>query len=319
METKQNPVLIVNRSGSTAEILFYGTIGGYDGISSKDFVNTLQALERQFTQIDLRINSQGGDVFEGIAIINAIKQSSAKIIGYIDSLAASMAAVIALSLKECYISQYARVMTHKVTAGCHGTDEEMQRMSQLIASVEADLISIIATKAKITKEEAKRVYVTNTDKWLTANEAVQAGFVNGIFDSATTSSFASNSARANNLVNSGVSAKQVSAGMESVLFVSWDEMGTTGKLKALKDTNPQLYAFKFKQEFGKYPADIILDHSAQQCFEMTTRHVEWQTLRAMTYEQLHKANKVTRLKELDARAHDEKLQAFKAAVNTRMS
>ncbi len=76
------------------EIYIYDEIG-YWGVTARQFVNDLKALG-DVTHINLHINSPGGDVFDGIAIFNALKHHGASITVHIDGLAASMASVIAM-------------------------------------------------------------------------------------------------------------------------------------------------------------------------------------------------------------------------------
>ncbi|WP_432263881.1 Clp protease ClpP, partial [Escherichia coli] len=78
-----------------ADIYIYDEIGFW-GVTAKQFVSELNALG-DITHINLHINSPGGDVFEGIAIFNALKNQGATITVYVDGVAASMASVIAMA------------------------------------------------------------------------------------------------------------------------------------------------------------------------------------------------------------------------------
>ncbi|EJG5998212.1 Clp protease ClpP, partial [Listeria monocytogenes] len=83
-----------------AELYLYGTIGNgwFDDITSgnvKEFLNTSDV-----SQLNVHVNSGGGDVFESIAIHNLLKSHSAKISIYIDGLAGSGASVIAMAGDE---------------------------------------------------------------------------------------------------------------------------------------------------------------------------------------------------------------------------
>lgn len=79
---------------SDADIYIYDEIGFW-GVTAKQFISDLNALG-DITHINLHINSPGGDVFEGIAIFNALKTHGASITVYVDGVAASMASVIAI-------------------------------------------------------------------------------------------------------------------------------------------------------------------------------------------------------------------------------
>src|SRR5919109_4674225 len=81
--------------GTAAEILIYDEIGIF-GISAKNFITELKSL-KNVSQITLGINSPGGDVFDGIAIYNALKRHGAKVTTRIDGIAASIASVIAMA------------------------------------------------------------------------------------------------------------------------------------------------------------------------------------------------------------------------------
>ena len=97
-----SPLRIVSKSETDAEIILYAAIGfDYWGdgsyISAKTFSDELKKLPSTTENLVVRINSPGGDVFEGIAIYNRLKQFKAKKkTVYIDGLAASIASIIAL-------------------------------------------------------------------------------------------------------------------------------------------------------------------------------------------------------------------------------
>ena len=174
---------IVNKaSDERAEIYLYGYIGYADEVTASSFVQELRSLEKEYGTIELHINSNGGSVYEGLAIISAIKNSKSKIIGYVDGVAASMAAVIALSLPECYMNKYARMMTHRVQAGCYGNADELRQQADLVDSIENDLVDILVKKTKMTAEQVKTTYITDRDKWMTAEDCRRAGLINGIID-----------------------------------------------------------------------------------------------------------------------------------------
>ena len=96
-------------------ILLYGDIGEYDdNVRSGDIARELLEAEALTGKVDVRINSNGGEVYSGIAIFNALKNSKADITIYVDGIAASMASVIALCGKPVQMSRYARLMLHSV-------------------------------------------------------------------------------------------------------------------------------------------------------------------------------------------------------------
>jgi len=163
-------------------ILLHGEIGYYDSLRSGDITRELMEAEAIYDKIDVRINSLGGDVYAGIAIFNALKNSKADINIYIDGVAASIASVIALCGKPVYMSKYARLMIHGVSGGCYGTKEEIRATLNEIEAMEANLCEMYAKKTQLTPEEIKTKYFDGSDHWLNADEALKLGFINGIYD-----------------------------------------------------------------------------------------------------------------------------------------
>ena len=112
----------INAKQDHAEILLYEEIGETffgEGVSAKDFVLELQKLSVK--NIDLRINSLGGNVFDGFAIHNALKSHKAKITVFIDGIAASIASVIAMSGDVVKMPENAMMMVHDPLSCSLGT------------------------------------------------------------------------------------------------------------------------------------------------------------------------------------------------------
>lgn len=167
----------------TACILLYGNIGGYDeGIRSGDIIRELLEIEARYPKVDIRINSMGGEVYAGIAIFNAIRNSRADITIYIDGIAASIASVIAASGKPVYMSRFARLMVHSISGGCYGDKDDMRRCIDEIESLEDTLAEIYAERSGRTKEDIKASFFDGKEHWFTAEEALAANLIDGIYD-----------------------------------------------------------------------------------------------------------------------------------------
>ncbi len=170
----------IKKSAGVSTIYMYGDIG-YE-VASGQIAAELAACAEESGRIDIRINSNGGDVFSGIAIYNAIRQSDADIRLYVDGVAASMASVIALCGKPVEMSQYARLMLHSVSGGCYGNKQEMAKCIAEIESLEDSLGEMYAKRMGMGKEEVKAKYFDGSDHWLTAQEALRMGLIDGIYD-----------------------------------------------------------------------------------------------------------------------------------------
>jgi len=174
---------IINQSDNTAEILLYGFIGAWKDTDSKRFISDFKKLEASHDQINVRLNSGGGDVFEGITIYNTLKNSTATIHVYIDGLAASMASVIALAGSKIFMSRYAQLMIHRVSGSANGDADKLRETANLMDELEKSLLDIYATK---TGKDAATIQNTwmqrGKDSWFTATDAVQQKLVDEIFD-----------------------------------------------------------------------------------------------------------------------------------------
>lgn len=180
MPSKQ--FLFINKQGDTAEIMVYGYIGDHDDVCAADFVKELRALEKEYRNIHVRINSGGGSVFEGFAIFNAIKNSKANIEGFIDGVCASMGTVIALGCKKIHMSKVARFMTHRASGGAYGSADELRQQAELLEGLENSICSVYAARTGLSVEECRAKYMNGTDRWLTAQQALEERLIDSIYD-----------------------------------------------------------------------------------------------------------------------------------------
>lgn len=161
------------KNQQTAEISIYDEIGGW-GISAQQFAKEFKALGNNLKQIDLRIHSPGGDVFDGIAIYNLLKNHPAHKTVYIDGLAASMASVIAMAGNEIIMPENAMMMIHKPWGIQGGDADDMRKYADLLDKVEHTLIPAYAEKTGKSAEELSAMLCAET--WLNAKECVEQGF-----------------------------------------------------------------------------------------------------------------------------------------------
>ena len=160
------------KTADTAEISIYDEIGGW-GISAQQFAKDFKALGNNLKQINLHIHSPGGDVFDGIAIYNLLKNHPANVTVYIDGLAASMASVIAMASNEVIMPENA-MMIHKPWGIQGGDAEDMRKYADLLDKVENTLIPAYANKTGKSPEELAEMLSAET--WLNGKECVEQGF-----------------------------------------------------------------------------------------------------------------------------------------------
>ena len=166
---------------NTAEIYLYGFIGFE--ITANDFANELRSISNKYSKVNVRINSGGGSVFEGIAIYNLIKQSKCEINIYIDGIAASMASVIAMSGNKIYMSKYARLMVHCPSGSAEGDSQSLRDIATQLDSLEKDLTDIYASRTGLPLDQVKSKFMQRgVNKWMNAQEALQEKLIDEIYD-----------------------------------------------------------------------------------------------------------------------------------------
>lgn len=173
--------LVVEKDKCT--IFLYGDIGDSSGtVSSDEIVTELLEACRESKPVEVRINSNGGEVYAGIAIFNALRNCEGNVSIYVDGVAASIASVIALCGKPVRMSRYARIMLHRVSGSCNGTVEDMQMCIDEMESLEDTLCQIYSIRCGQTPEEIKTLYFDGKDHWITAQQALALGLIDGIYD-----------------------------------------------------------------------------------------------------------------------------------------
>lgn len=163
----------------TAEVLIYEQIGESfwgGGVSAKQFAEDFAAITAP--NINVRINSPGGSVFDGQAIFNAIDRHPSKVTTHIDGLAASIASVIALAGDEVVMASNALYMIHDPWAAAVGDASEMRKTADLLDKIAGQLVDTYAAKSG--QEPAYIAEAMHAETWYTAAEALDLGLVDRI-------------------------------------------------------------------------------------------------------------------------------------------
>lgn len=176
---------INNKTATKAELILYAGIGhDYWGdgsmISSKQVSDELNKLEPTVNELVIRINSGGGDVFEGITIYNRLKQLKMKKTVHIDGLAASIASIIALAGDEIIIGEGALYMVHLPWTFAMGNRMDLDNTVNRLMYVEEQMLGIYSKKSGLGRVEMKALLEAET--WMDADEAIKKGFVHSKVD-----------------------------------------------------------------------------------------------------------------------------------------
>lgn len=162
------------------EILIYDEIG-YWGVTAKEFVAELSRITT--AAITVGINSPGGDVFDGLAIYNALKGHAARVTCRIDGWAASAASVIALGGDEVVMADNALMMCHRAWTMALGNRDDMTETVAILDKIDGQLAAIYAAKSGKTAAECVAMMAgegKNDGTWFTAQEAKDFGLIDEV-------------------------------------------------------------------------------------------------------------------------------------------
>lgn len=159
-----------------AEIILYGIIG--DSFDKLDARTVTEQIRASTGPLAVRINSPGGYVMEGLAIVQALRDYPSKVTIYIDGLAASMASVIAMVGAEIIMAESALMMVHKPWDSSIGNADDLRRDAAKLDRIEEQLIGIYAKRTGL--PAARLATMLADETWMTPDEALAFGFVTSI-------------------------------------------------------------------------------------------------------------------------------------------
>lgn len=166
---------------NSAEVLIFGDIGASwfdEGVEAKNVAKEIQGLDVE--TLDVRINSYGGSVADGLAIYNAFKRHSASVNVYVEGVAVSIASLIAMSGEKIYMAENAMMMIHAPWGAGVGNAKELREKADVLDKYAEAMASSYATKSGKSVDEIEALLKDGADHWYTAAEAVEAGFADEI-------------------------------------------------------------------------------------------------------------------------------------------
>ena len=169
--------VLASTDGDEAEIFLYDSIdrwGGDWGVSASEFNAALNSLG-DVSHIKLRINSPGGDVSEGVTMHNLLEDHSAKVTVSIDGMAASAAALLAMSGDVIRMGRGAEMMIHEPSLGQIGNAADLRHAADRLDQLGDVVADIHASRTGRTRAEFLAAMKATT--WYTAEKALEAGLV----------------------------------------------------------------------------------------------------------------------------------------------
>jgi ATP-dependent protease ClpP protease subunit len=165
----------------SAEIVIYDEIGkswwDEDTVSAKQFLDDLNALG-DVDNITLRINSPGGDVFDGVAIHNSLKNHKATVTAHVDGIAASAASFIAMAADKIVMPSNSFLLIHGASGMSWGNADDMRAVADDLDRIDKSLTATYVARAKSTTAKVKALM--KEDRLMDADEAKSWGFADEV-------------------------------------------------------------------------------------------------------------------------------------------
>jgi ATP-dependent Clp endopeptidase proteolytic subunit ClpP len=157
------------KSSAKAKVYIYDEIG-YVGVSAQDFVRDINEVTAE--EIELHIDSPGGDVFDGVAIYNSIHDHDATVTVIVDGIAASAASFIAQAGDKIIMNRNSTMMIHDAHGLAIGNSKDMAELAGLLDKASDNIASIYAERSGLSAEHWREAMRAET--WYSADEAVEA-------------------------------------------------------------------------------------------------------------------------------------------------
>ena len=171
---------IVKQPNNSLDIDIYGDIGGWS------YENTMESLSEQIknmddvNEINVYINSYGGELAEGLAIYNALKQHKAVVNTYVMGFACSSASLIFMSGDNRYISKSSMLMIHNAISSCCGNSADMRAMAETLDKMNKAICNVYIDNVNISVEDIQNLL--DKESFLGYEDAIEYGFATELFN-----------------------------------------------------------------------------------------------------------------------------------------
>ena len=174
MEAKK--YYFLESKNNVADLYIFGDITSWpwseSDVSASGIVKELQSLEA--SEINVHINSYGGEVAEGLAIYNTLKNSNMKVTTVCDGFACSAASVIFMAGDERVINEASLLMIHNAWTYTSGNAEELRKAAEDLDKITQASVNAYMSRVSISEDKVRELM--DNESWITADEAVEYGF-----------------------------------------------------------------------------------------------------------------------------------------------
>lgn len=172
-----NEYYMLKQLENRAEIVIYGDITSFpfleSDVSSHSLSKELAQLEN-VREVDVHINSYGGEVAEGLAIYNALRSCGAKIRTICDGFACSIASVVFMAGDERIMNESSLLMIHNPWTFIEGNAQRLRKEADDLEKISEASIAAYLRSVAIDRKEL--IEMLDAETWITPDEAIANGF-----------------------------------------------------------------------------------------------------------------------------------------------
>ena len=168
-----------------------------DGISMKQVIQEIESINASDAEVEqqlvlkygitpsrkpilLDINTYGGVVYDGLALIACVEQSKTPIITRVNGYAFSMGLTIFLAGHERHMSRHGNLMYHQISSAVWGSLKEQEESLQISAGLQKQLEDYVIERTKWKRKDLKKIYNSKYDFYINAEQALADGFATKI-------------------------------------------------------------------------------------------------------------------------------------------
>lgn len=252
---------------TAADVFVYGNIGdrwNEDGVVASDMVRDVSALD--VDTINLRINSYGGSVTDGLAIYNALKRNRASVHVHVDGVAISCASYIAMAGDKITMAKNAQMMIHAPWGLAVGNAAELREQADVLDRFAKALASGYSDKSGKSNDEIMALLTDGKDHWFLADEAVEAGFADEVGEEVAVAASLANSFDLSRFKPAAAAAKPKEAPMPDPV-----KPAAQPATRNLEDNKRVVAMFK---PFAEQPAVLALQTEVLSDPELTVEQIQ---------------------------------------------
>ena len=179
-QNKESRIEWHNLDTDEPELYIYEQIGfdwmSGEGVSAMQFTQQLNTLDGK--DLTVRINSPGGDVFDGVAIYNQLREYPGHVHVIVDGIAASAASIIAMAGDRITMAQTSQLMIHDAWTMAMGNEQAMREIADVLEKIDDQIAGVYAQKSGRRKNTWREIM--NKDTYYTPEEAIEAKLVDDV-------------------------------------------------------------------------------------------------------------------------------------------